>query len=145
MRSVVAVNNAIDALEERLASGDHMDHIMMEVAESSLCTQADLEEVHGVLLHPAAVGRAPALTDAGTRAVRAGCDILLRELRRCDPSKVAMGIMYYKYQCAITRELSGALQFHGQSASLRSAVDPRATGSPHDCCPRGHCHLACNT
>ena len=87
MRSTVAVKDAVDALEERLANGDHnIDRIMMEVAESPLCTQADLEEMHGVLLHPADAGRAPALTDAGTRAVRAGCDILLRELRRCNPS-----------------------------------------------------------
>jgi len=86
MRCAVAVKDAVDALEERLASGDQMDRIMMEVAESPLCTQADREEVHGVLLYPAVAGRAPALTDAGTRAVRAGCDILLRELHRCNPS-----------------------------------------------------------
>jgi len=122
MRSTVAVKDAVDALEERLANGDHIDRIMMELAESPLCAQADLEEVHGVLLHPAEAGRAPALTDAATWAVRAGCDILLRELHRCNPSNGEMGIMYYKYQCAITRELSGALRFHGQSASLRCAV-----------------------
>lgn len=142
MRATVAVNDAIDALEKRVASGDLMDCIMREVAESPLCTQADLEEVHGVLLHPAVVGGAPALTDVGTWAVRAGCNILLRELRSCDPSNGATGIMYYKYQCAITRELGGAQHFSGQPASLRRHCLMVVSRAVHTAMAQAHCDAA---
>ena len=123
MRDESAVEDLCNTISLYIDGDQFLREVASLVVDSPLCTIADQDNAHSVLLQPSGVdaesGATRGLSAVGRQATQMVAKILLREARKVQLSPGATGVMKYRYMLAVTKELGDAQIFHSLATADR--------------------------